>query len=95
MFLTIIADQYSEIAKDDDFLLEEEDPDLFEYLKEKLSFLIPSSYLRSNKEESVKKDHSELFPEKVHQLVRHINKVNLMLVDFNLNLIIEFFILRT
>jgi hypothetical protein len=82
MFLTIIADYYSEISKEDDFILEEEDPEFFEYLKEKFLFLIPSSYLKNDNEEIALKSHSETFPEKVHQLVRYINRVNLFLIDF-------------
>jgi hypothetical protein len=88
MFLTIIADYYSEIAKDDNFLLEEEDPDLFEYLKEKLLFLIPSSYFKKDQEEAVKKNHTELFPQKVHQLIRYMNKVIFFLIDSHSNLFI-------
>jgi hypothetical protein len=92
MFLTIIADYYSEIAKDDNFLLEEEDPELFEYLKEKLSFLIPSSYFKKDQEEAVKKNQTELFPQKVHQLVRYMNKVIFFLIDSHFNLFILTFI---
>ena len=79
MFLTIIADNYSEIAKDENLSLEEEDPDLFEYLKEKVSFLIPSSLKPGERQESYNrgtlKAPSEDFPQKVHKLVQYVHKV--------------------
>jgi len=82
MFLTIIADNYSEIARNDDFILAEEDPDLYEYLKEKMIFLIPKAFLpkrflNENKIKSTSyKYPSEIFPQKVNELLCHIHQVS-------------------
>ncbi len=84
MFLTIIADNYSEIAKENNLSLEEEDPDLFEYLKEKVQFLIPSSLKSGANTDQEHLNHgtlktaSEDFPQKVHKLIQYVNKVKLI-----------------
>jgi len=81
MFLSIIADNYSQIAKDENLALEEEDPDLFEYIKEKISFLVPSALKSNNsrQDENSKdilyQDSLDYFPVKVHELLRYINQV--------------------
>jgi hypothetical protein len=81
MFLTIIADNYSQIAKDENLTLEEEDPDLFEYVKEKVSGLIPSSLKSNSRINDVNgkailyQDSIDHFPNKVYELLRYINQV--------------------
>jgi hypothetical protein len=78
IFLTILIDNYNEVKADSSFL-DDQDPDLYEYLKSLFYSFVPKKIGLHNEENKLQhyeyKDSIALFPSKINRLLFKIDKV--------------------